>query len=395
MHSDVFGIMGSPASSEQIKGGEVIGGSVCILPNTNGQTNILKERRFNMAKKITIIFLSILISLPLFIWPITASAAQSGENWPKAIAIAAGRPGGGVYTIATGMASIMKKYMNVSAHAESGLFGKNIVLLHNGDVEFGMGTADLTYDAGRGLGSYKKFGNMKLRLLFSGSTSPAAFIVRRDSGIKAPADLKKKTVMATMPANMTFTRCGDMILKSAGMSRKDVKDMTFAGPKAGREALAARRVDAFISLFPSMGRTAWAEELNLTTPIRLISGEEKALEGILDEVAFARKAKFYAEYYGEMIGNKDMMSVGIPHTFLSRRDLSEDLVYETMKVFFNHLEELYAFHLEAKAYLANPLDLAVIPYHPGAVKYYKEKGKWSPALEKTQQKLLKEVDATN
>jgi len=386
--------MGSPASSEQMTGGEVIGGLVCVPPNTNWLANILKERRFNMAKKITIIFLFILISIPLFVFPITVSAAQSGKDWPKAIAIAAGRPGGGVYTIATGMASIMKKYMNVSAHAESGLFGKNLVLLHKGDVEFGMGSSDLTYEAGRGLGNYKKFGNMKLRLLFSGSTPPAAFIVRRDSGIKTPKDLKKKTVMATMPANMSFTRCADMILKSAGMSRKDLKNMTFAGPKAGREALAARRVDAFISLFPSMGKTAWAEELNLTTPIRLISGEEKALEEVLEDMPFARKGKFYAEYYGEMIGNKDMVSVGMPHAFLCRPDLPEDLVYETMKLFFGHLEELYAFHLEAKAYLANPLDVAVIPYHPGAVKYYKEKGQWSPALEKTQQKLRKEVGAS-
>jgi len=348
-----------------------------------------------MAKKITMISFFVFISIPVFLWPMTAPAAQSAENWPKAIAIAAGRPGGGVYTIATGMASILKKYLNVSAHAESGLFGKNIVLLHNGDVEFAMGTADLTYDAARGLGNYKKFGKMNLRLLFSGSTSPAAFVVRRDSGLKTPMDLKNKTVMATMPANMTFTSCGDMILKSAGMSRKDLKDMTFAGPQAGREALAAGRVDAFICLFPSIGKTAWAEELNLTTPIHLITGEEKALDRVLEEVAFARKATFYAEYYGEMIDNKDLVSVGIPHTFLTRPDLPEDLVYETMKVFFGHLEELYTFHLEAKAYLASPLDLTVIPYHPGAVKYYKEKGQWTPALEETQQKLLKEIGAAD
>ena len=63
--------------------------------------------------------------------------------------------------------------------------------------------------------------------------------------------------------------------------------------------------------------------------------------------------KCYAEYYGEMIGNEDMASVGMPHAFLCRPDLPEDLVYETMKLFFGHLKELYAFHLEAPAYLGN------------------------------------------
>ena len=338
-------------------------------------------------KKRNYLYITLLIMTLVLLSPMQAIA----KTWPKALAIAAGRPGGGVYTVATGMASLITKHLKVKSAAESGLFGKNLVLLHKGDVELGMAQADLTSDAARGLGKYKKYGNMKLRLMFSGSTPPAAFIVRAKSDIKTIADLKGKTVMATMPLNMTFTRCGDMILKSAGMTRDDLKNMTFTGPKVGREALAERRVDAFVSLFPSVGKTAWAEELNMRVPIRLISGEEKGLEKAIRGIPFATKATFYAEYYGEMIGNKDMVSVGVPHNFLCRPDLPEDFVYEIMKVFYDHLKELYAFHLEAKAYLANPLDVAVIPYHPGAIKYYKEKGLWNAALYEKQERLLKEV----
>lgn len=337
-----------------------------------------------------VVCLVVLVSLLMVLAPVQAPA----KKWPKAIIIAAGRPGGGVYTIATGMASVITKYLKVKANAESGLFGKNVVLLHNGDVDFGMAQSDLAYDAARGLGNYKQYGNMKLRLMFSGSSPPAAFVLRADSGIKTVRDLKGKTVMATMVNNSTFTLCGDLILKSAGMTRKDLRDIPFPGPKAGREALAEGRVKAFICLLPSIGKTAWVEELNMRIPIRFITGEEKALEAAIADSPFARKATLYAKYYGEVVNNKDLVSIGTTHNFLCRSQLPNDLVYEVMKVFYDHLEELYTFHLEAKAYLANPLDVAVLPYHPGAIKYYKEKGLWTSKLGATQQKLLKELGAS-
>jgi TRAP transporter TAXI family solute receptor len=345
-----------------------------------------------MVRKIRmkVVCLVALASLLVVLLPAQAPA----KEWPKAITIAAGAPGGGVFTIGTGMASLITKYLKVKTNAESGLFGKNVVLLHNGDVDFGMAQSDLAYDAARGLGNYKQYGKMKLRLMFSGSVPPAAFVVKADSGIKTVTDLKGKTVMATMVNNSTFTLCGDLILKSAGMTRKDLKDIPFSGPKAGRDALAEGRVKSFIVLVPTVGKTAWVEELNMQIPIRFITGEEKALEAIIAESPFARKATLYAKYYGEIVNNKDLVSIGTTHNFLCRPALPDDLVYEVMKVFYGHLEELYAFHLEAKPYLANPLDVAVLPYHPGAIKYYKEKGLWTSKLEETQKKLLKELGAS-
>ena len=132
-------------------------------------------------KESRLVFMAALATFLLLI----STHQTMAQGWPKAVAIAAGRPGSGVYNTATGMASVITKYLKVKASAESGLFGKNIVLLHNGDVEFGMAQADLGYDAARGLGDYKKYGPMKLKFMFSAYTSPAAFVVRADSGIES------------------------------------------------------------------------------------------------------------------------------------------------------------------------------------------------------------------
>ena len=334
--------------------------------------------------------LLLFVTLPLAV-SATPSAAQVPASWPKTMSIAGGAPGGGMHAVATGMASILTKYLKVKTVAESGLFGKNLALLARAEVEFGMAQADLSYDAARGTGNYKQFGGNKHRLMFSGSTPPAAFVVRADSGIKTIQDLKGKRVMFTMPSNMTFTNCGDILLKAAGMTVGDIKDITFSGPKVAQEALAENKIDAFIVLFPSVGKTAWAEELNIAVPIRFVTGDPKTFPAVVSKIPYAQESVLYAEYFGKMVEGKDLPTVGIPHNFLCRTDLPEDLVYEAMKVFFGHTDELYTFHYEAKPYLASPLKVAVLPYHPGAVKYFNEKGLWTEGLEKTQQRLLKEV----
>ena len=316
----------------------------------------------------------------------------AAEKWPKAIAIAAGHPGGGVHTIATGMGSILSKYLKIKAAGEVGSFGKNIVLLHKGDVDFGMAQVDIAYEAARGLAQYKQFGKMKIRQIFSGSTPPGAFISKAKSGIKKMADLKGKKVMLEMPAAHNFTHTGDLILKAAGMKRSDFIHLKQSNPVTGRNAMMEGRVDAFFCLFPSVGKTAWAEEINRQSPIYLTSAEsEKGLDRAIADVPYARKGILYAKYYRDMVGNKDLLTLGFPHVFLGKPDLPDDFVYAVMKVFYDHLDELITFHIEAKAYLANPLDVAVLPYHAGAIKYYKEKGLWTPKLEERQKELLSEI----
>jgi len=333
----------------------------------------------------------VLVSLLLVVSPALGGAKTLPKSWPKAVTIGSAAVGSSIFAIATGMATLITRNVGVKAVAESGMMGKSLVLIHKGDIDFGMSAADIAYFSARGLEQYKQYGKMKVQLLFSGSTPPSAFITRAESGMKKIEDLKGKIVMVSRPNNWTFTRCGDIILRSAGMTRKDVKDMTFSGSKESREAILERRVDAVIAVFPSVGVSGWIKELNMRVPLRFISGEEKKLEAALSEVTFAKKATFYAKYWGSIVDNKDLVSVGVPHHFLCRPDLPTDFVCEAMKAIFENLKELHTYHPEAKPYTSDPLALTVLPYHPGAVKFYKEKGLWTPQIEEKQQKLLKEV----
>ncbi|NIM05407.1 MAG: hypothetical protein GTN65_07290, partial [Armatimonadetes bacterium] len=71
-------------------------------------------------------------------------------------------------------------------------------------------------------------------------------------------------------------------------------------------------------------------------------------------------------------------------------DLSEDVVYHFTKAFFTNLKAFHPVHASAKEYdLEGSLQEPTIAYHPGAVRYYKEIGRWTPELESIQSKLLK------
>jgi len=115
-----------------------------------------------------------------------------------------------------------------------------------------MAQADLTYDAARD--SVITSSSGRTRYAYSSRVPPAGcVVVRADSGIKTVTDLKGKRVMFTMPSNMTFTACGDILLKAAGMSTKDIKTSPSL-TKVAQEALPENKIDAFIVLFPSVGR---------------------------------------------------------------------------------------------------------------------------------------------
>ena len=84
-----------------------------------------------------------------------------------------------------------------------------------------------------------------------------------------------------------------------------------------------------------------------------------------------------------------MNSLAVGTFTATRADIADDVAYTFTKAFFGNLKQFYPVHASAKQYtlegsLANP----TIPFHPGAIRYYKEIGAWTDALAKTQAALL-------
>lgn len=338
------------------------------------------------------------ISTGMMVWLLCAglmaggASAQAAER-PRSMSILDGRTASSVYAFATGMAELITKYTGIKTIPSASTYGKNLILVHGKEAEFCMTNNDRAYFGARGQEDYKDYGKMNIRLLFSSSVSaPFVFVTRRDANLKSLADLKGKKVMCIQPGNPTFTKGADLLFEAAGMSRTDVQALSFAGHDEGNMALKERRISAYIQPVTTTSVMPFVQELNYEVALRLLSGPGNKLDAILSKNPYFRKDTLPGKIYGEMTDNADLTSIGISEIVVCQGTLSDDLVYSAMKAIFDHLQELYPFTPISRVWTTDPVtSAAVLPYHSGAVRYYREKKMWTETVENKHKQLLSEL----
>jgi hypothetical protein len=335
------------------------------------------------------------------VWAVVLVALMAGYSgsatpeWPRSMSFPSGRVGTSVYAVVIGMSELISKYTGVKTVPEAGSTSKNLILLHKKEVELALGFNDSSFFAVRGQQEFKDFGKINVRLLFSNSVpTPLAFITRRDANIRTVADLQGKNVMCIYPPSSTFTMGANLLLEAVGMTQANVKAMPFSGNQEGSTALKERRIAAYIHVQTVTSVIPFVQELNTEVPIRLVGVPEEKVNAILPKYPYFNRGVLPAKIYGDMLDNKDLVSAGVIDNVICRGDLPEDLVHGVMKAIFDHVAELLPIHPVARVWVANPVASAVLPFHAGAVRYFKGKKIWTDELERKQMQLLAEVGAS-
>ena len=88
---------------------------------------------------------------------------------------------------------------------------------------------------------------------------------------------------------------------------------------------------------------------------------------------------------------KDTMVMGKDITLVTAESLPDDVAYAITKALWDHYKELGPIHPTLKLWTNNRFASlrAVVPYHAGSIRLYKEKGVWSKELEEHQNMLMK------
>ena len=236
----------------------------------------------------------------------------------------------------------------------------NLRLLSDNYIELGIAQGDLIADA------YKK--NSNLRAIAGLYTEACQLVVRADSGIKSLDDLSGRTVSIGADESGTELNATKILEFSGLTSLVTTKNLNYI--KAAKE-LKSGDIDAF---FCTAGLTTTIiDELSRECDITLIPIDDNVIKKMLTySDAYSRYTIPAGTYKGQ---DQDIDTIGIKSVLITSDSMSDEVVEHLTKMLFEKEKELqYSTSLDLQLDEKFATDDIPIPFHSGALKYYKDKG---------------------
>jgi TRAP transporter TAXI family solute receptor len=315
-----------------------------------------------------------LIFCLICVFTLLLSSSAESQTKPVRLSIGTGGTGGVYYPLGGGMATVISKYVpNAEATAEVTAGSvDNIKLIHAGKTDLALIMADIGYDALKGLGRFNPSGAIPIRTIAVVYSNYMHFVTTEGSGIKSVSALKGKRVSTGSPGSGTEVKTM-RVLESYGINgEKDIKrDRLGVAESAG--ALKDRKIDAFT--WDGGLPTAAVLDLAATPGIKVrILNNADHLENLLQKYGpvYFKLPIPKATYPGM---DADVQVVCVANLLICHEKMDVGLAYNIVKVLIEHQPELVAVHKEAgHLTLATAAVGSSVPFHPGAIKYFQEKG---------------------
>ena len=294
------------------------------------------------------------------------ASVQAADN----LVLATGGTAGTYYPFGGAMAKIWNskiKDMNVTAQT-SGASGENIRLINKKEVELALVQSDTLDQAWNGKEAFKEplKGMSVIATLYP---EIVQVVVRADSPIKTFADLKGMKVGVGAPGSGTeinFRQLMDIY----GLKKEDVNGQYLSYSESA-EAFKDKHIDAFIATagIPN----AAIMDVSTQNDIRILPIPADVSAKILKKYPFFAAVTIPANTYKGV--TQDVPTVAVNAVLIVGNQLKPEMVYQLTKALFENQAELASAHAKGKEVsLKYAVQGVSVPFHPGAVKYYKEKG---------------------
>ena len=316
-----------------------------------------------MSRLMSLIFAACLLAIG------TSTGVLAAEpNWPKSLTLGTASPGGPYYVYGNALAQILTEKLGipVSPLPTQGPV-HNVKLLESGGAQLGFITMGIGLQGWNGTGDWtkgQKFQNM--RALFPMYDTPFQAMVLRRSGITTLAQLDNKR-FGIGPKAGTGGTYMPAILKVLGISA----ELSYGPFDAIVTDLFAGRLDAFVTLVGAPMPAMQKAEAN--EPLTFISLSPEQIDAIRKAMPEFSPSTIAAGTYRSL--DKDYSTFGVYNFAVGRADLPDDLVYQLVKAVFENQPRLVKAYSGARDTLAqNVVKDTFLPFHPGAVRYYREIG---------------------
>lgn len=293
----------------------------------------------------------------------------------KRLSIGTADTGGVYYIYGGGIAKLISSNIpNTVATAEvtPGAVD-NVKMLQNNSLDLAFTKSDIAAEGTKGIGPFASTGKVAVRVIANLYPDIAHVVVGANSGINKIEDMKGKRISTSAPGS-GHEMVANKILETAGVQISDFKRERVSLSESVN-AFKDRKIDGF---FFATGLPA-ASMLDLASTPGLgykILDVQSYLKGITDKHGpIYIEATIPKGTYAKL--DQDVKTFGVPVIFVTTESMDEKLVYAITKLLFEKKAELVAIHKQAQQLtLKNAATVSSVPYHPGAIRYYKEQGVW-------------------
>lgn len=319
-----------------------------------------------------------------------------GPALPSSITIGSNPSGTVFYSVASGLAKVISDHGGMQAvvqpYAGTSTF---MPLLNSGELDMGVVNAVDMAMAYRGPDKLKVGGRNPFqptpnaRLVMRGAPLYLVEWVKRDSDIRGITDLRGKRVTGEYSAQLAvwFNQYG--LLTSCGLTWNDVQVVPVPAVNEGLDALLQGRADAA----PHALDSAKVKEVDAAIGLR-------GLPICADDQSKRRLQEAVPGYYpvqlkaGRSTGIlTDTWVIGYDIYLTTHKNLPDEVAYQVAKVLWEQNDKLGPIHPTLQEWTTErAVDLAAtIPYHPGSIRFFKEKGVWTAQMDEAQARLLKDA----
>jgi TRAP transporter TAXI family solute receptor len=323
---------------------------------------------------------------------VLVGALAAGAELPKQVTVATNPPGTAYYAVASGLAKVVSGSAGLQMVVQPYTGTSTMLpLLNTGEVDFGLVNAvdmGLAYQGpGFKVGGRNPFPHApNVRLVMRGSPILVGLLVRKDSPIKSVHDVRGKRMTGEYPAHLAVWYNMFGHLASAGLAWNDVKVIPVPAVNDGVDALVHGRADVTEHALNS----AKTKEAEAAVGVRHVSID-------CSPQGEARLRAAVPGYYPRWVKAGTATAVVEDTCFLAYdtylsagKGVADQVVEAALKALWDNESQLAPIHPMLKEWTR---DRAVgadvtIPYHTGAIRFFKERGAWKPELDQLQQKLL-------
>lgn len=323
----------------------------------------------------------------------TSKAETPKIELPRTLNLATHPVGTILYSVGTGLSTVLSKHLTTTLKVMPTTGPTEwFPMISTGEVDMGV-LSNWDAKMGRhGREEYKAATAGKgapIYLLCCGFPNLGGTLVLDGSGIRKGSDLKGKRVVGIYTGSGGITAQARAALANFGLKATDVRMISVPGVEAGVRAISDGRADATLSIGVGVATTA---ELDAEKGARFLSFDPspEALKRMLEHYPLQLVQVLPGP--GRIGVREPIYMMAYDFYLVGSEKLSKEVAYLIVKTLWEHDKELAPIHVRLREWTKDQFvtNKTTIPYHPGAINFYKAIGEWKPEMDQLQKQLLEE-----